>query len=563
MRFYIENMIRRALEDFSLDDEKVFVEHPVDLSHGDYTTNAALLYAGNAGYASRDFAEMLALALQKMKGNYIDKIEVAGPGFINFFLSKSFFLESLRIILNKRDSYGKSPLHSGDRVLIEYTDPNPFKEFHIGHLMSNAIGESLSRIIEFSGAEVKRANYQGDVGLHVAKALWGLRNFRGKQIYINDLGKAYTAGAEAYEMDGAAKTEIHEINKKVYEGNDTDLLKLYETGRSVSLSYFETLYKKLGTKFDYLFFESDTGVRGKKIVTKNIGKIFEESDGAIIFRGEQYGLHTRVFITKDGFPTYEAKELGLAEMKYDIYPHTTSIVVTGSEVTDYFKVLLQALLLIYPELAKCTKHIPHGMLRLPTGKMSSRTGDVITAESLIKEGVERIFPKVKENKEIDNRVREELAESIAIGAIKYSVLKQAIGNDIIFDFNVSLSFEGDSGPYIQYTYARAMSVLRKGSDGKTLPDLYAYEFRDLSLGDVERLLYRFPEVLTRANQEYAPHHVATYLIALAQAFNNFYARERIVEGGDLAPYRVALTSAVAIVLKNGLYLLGINAPEKM
>lgn len=493
------------------------MEHPTDLKMGDYSTNVAIKYGHK---------EELVRYIALNKSDEIGKVELAGPGFINFYLSKEFFRKSLGEIIEKGENFGKNQNLKGEKTMVEYTDPNPFKEFHIGHLMSNAIGEAVSRIIEWSGSEVKRANYEGDVGLHIAKALW-----KGN----------YTLGSRAYDEDPQAKIEIQEINKKIYEQSDPELNRRYENGKKESLQKFEEIYKRLGTKFDYYFFESETGKIGTKIVEENIGKVFEKSEGAVVFKGS----HTRVFINSQGLPTYEAKDLGNAKNKYDKYQYTKSIVVTGNEIKDYFKIVLEAMSQIFPELAHKTKHLPHGMLRLPTGKMSSRTGDVITAEELIDE----VKTKTKGN------------EPVAIGAIKYMILRQAIGNDIVFDLEKSVSTEGDSGVYLQYAHARANSVFEKAtSQGLTLN---TNSQGQTLTREIEKLLYRFPEIVERAGAEYAPHCITTYLTELAASFNNFYAHEQVIGDSPESAYRLAIVQAFKIVMKNGLNILGIPAPERM
>ncbi|MBU1728042.1 arginine--tRNA ligase, partial [Patescibacteria group bacterium] len=484
----------------------------------------------------------------------------------------------------QKENFGKNNLLKGEKVIVEYTDPNPFKEFHIGHLMSNTIGEAISRVIEASGAEVKRACYQGDVGLHIAKAIWWMQKQDSKpeDIATPVLAVAYKWGDQAYRESEKDKKEIEEINKKIYEKDPEIYEKYYLPGRKVSLDYFETIYKKLGTKFDYYFFESETGVLGKNIVEKYVGEVFEKSDGAVVFRGEHFkpSLHTRVFVNKEGLPTYEAKELGLAKIKYNTYPYTNSIVITGNEVNDYFKVLLEAMEQIFPDLAEKTKHISHGMLRLPTGKMSSRTGDVITAESLLSEISEKVIEKVKETNRGD--MSDEFINQVSVAALKYSILKQTIGGDIIYDFDKSISFEGDSGPYLQYSYARARSILEKALEEKVISSEHGYfsaekflvlapshsqvsaETTFSSSSTLERLMYRFPEIVLRSVKEFQPHHITNYLIELARAYNTFYGNTKIIDKDDAnSSYRIALTEVFSIIMKNGLNILGIQVPEKM
>lgn len=584
----LEGLIKQTLQNLGIEAKDILLEHPADLAHGDYSTNAALVYAKELKMKPRELAEKIAACIKgstflgsqgrtlgEQEGRILEKVEVAGAGFINFYLSPKFFADSVAEIVRKADNFGRNENQKGQKVMVEYTDPNPFKEFHIGHLMSNAIGESIARLEEASGAKVIRACWQGDVGLHVAKAVWGMRkaDMKDLRFMIYDLGMAYKNGAEAYEKDGDVKKEIEELNRKIFEKSDSGVNKLYEQGRRISLEHFEEIYKKLGTRFDHYYFEGKEGRDGEKIVTEFLKKgVFEKSDGAIVFRGEKYGLHTRVFITSQGLPTYEAKELGLNQAKFEREPNLSqSIIITANEQDDYFKVVLKAMEEIYPEIAKKTKHISHGLLRFASGKMSSRLGNVITGESLITAVENLVMEKIKD-RELATDEKQKIAEAVAIGAIKYSILRAGIGSDIIYDFEKSISFEGDSGPYLQYTYARAKSVLVKAGGIKVQPfkiqppnpNPNESQVRPVirQVEGVERLLYRFPEVVERAAKEFEPHFVATYLIELAAAFNNFYAHNKII-GSDEEEYRLALTRAVSIILKNGLHLLGIEASERM
>ncbi|HOH11236.1 MAG TPA: arginine--tRNA ligase [Candidatus Paceibacterota bacterium] len=535
------------------------LEQPADFKFGDYSTNVAMVVAKTAGLNPKDLAEKIAEQIRLNNNPNIKDVQVAGGGFVNFYLSEKFFAESLRAILKTGDNYGRNQTLSGRKVVVEYTDPNPFKEFHIGHLMSNSIGEALSRIIEANGAETKRACYQGDVGLHVAKTIWGYFQAEKKEnLDIHDWGKFYVAGSKAYETDEETKKEINDINRQVYGRTNDKTNQVYDLGRQASLEYFAEIYKRLGTSFDFYFFESETEKIGKKMVEVGLSKgIFEKSDGAIVFRGEKFdeSMHTRVFVNSLGLSTYEAKDLGLAKLKFERYPYDLSVLVTGNEVLDYFRVMLKALDLLEPELAAKARHVAHGMLRLPTGKMSSRTGEVITAVSLIEEVKKRVLEKTSE-RELPVEKKEEIAEKVAIGAIKFSILKQSPGRDIVFDFDRSLSLEGDSGPYLQYAYTRAKSVLAKADK----------EIVDFTQGEepmvIEKLLIKLPAVVERSFQELAPQHIVTYLVNLASSFNSYYAKNKII-GSENEAYRLVLTRAVAQTLKSGLTLLGIPVLEEM
>lgn len=527
MKEALEKLVGDGLNAVGVRDAQFVVEHPTDLKMGDYSTNAGIKY--------RDKKDDLLLYIQAHLPEGVERAEMAGPGFINFHLSNKFFADSLGEIIGKGDNYGKSERLSREKVMVEHTQPNPFKAFHIGHLMNNTIGEAMSRVFRWNGAEVKTASYHGDVGLHAAKAVWALK--RG-----DNLETAYATGSKAYEESEEAKQEIQEINKKIYDRSDEEINALYDSGRMESLKRFEAIYERLDSRFDFSFYESESGTLGKEIVLKFFKNgVFEESDGAVVYRGEKVGLHTRVFLNSDKLPTYEAKEVGLAEIKKQSFPFDRSVTITASEQDAFFQVVEAAIGEVYPELKGKLKHLSHGMLRLPSGKMSSRTGDVITAENLI----ESVKEKVKGD------------EKVAIGAIKYMILRQAIGGDIIFDIDKSVSTEGDSGVYLQYAHARATTLLEKAGR-KGDPNAEQGEVRE-----VERLIYRFPEIIERAQIEYAPHYLTTYLTELAGAFNNFYAHEQVIGDSEESDYRLAIVEAFKIVLKNGLSVLGIPAPERM
>lgn len=580
--------IFKALKALNLEvsESDINLEHPSDVKLGDFSTNIAMVMAKKVGLNPKELAEQIKAQILEAKNPNIKDVQVAGAGFINFYLSQEFFSHSLQTIFAKSDTFGQLSFLSGKRVMIEFTDPNPFKEFHIGHLMSNTVGESLSRLIASCGAELKRACYQGDVGMHVAMTLWGMLKLEDElpesdsslTDKVKFLGKAYAFGASEYKAGSDnAKDGIKIINKKVYKRSDPKLNELYDLGRAWSLDYFEQIYTRLGTNFDYYFFESETAGVGQKMVEDGLAKnIFAKSDGAIIFAGEKFDskLHTRVFINAEGLPTYEAKELGLATLKQQKYPADIFVSVTGNEVNDYFKVVLRAMQELMPDLANKVRHLSHGMLRLPTGKMSSRTGDVVTAENLLSEVKEKVLEKITKE-DLNEEQIAIIAEAVAVGAIKYSILKQGIGKDIIFDFDKSLSLEGDSGPYLQYAYTRALSVLNKAGEVATeslRSDLacpskpWRSRERPLkgptSMIALESLLYRLPEVVERAYQDLAPQQLITYLLEVASAFNRFYAENKII-GGEHEAYCLALTRATSIVLKNGLQILAIPTLERM
>ena len=582
MKEKIKKQIQEALKNLNIEEGSFSIEHPEDFKNGDYSTNVAMVCAKQLKTNPKELAEKIVIELKNLishpakgeVGGGLERVEIAGPGFINFYLSREFFTESVEEILKKGNDWGKNNLLSGKKIMVEYTDPNPFKPFHIGHLMTNAIGESISRIVEFSGAKTIRANYQGDVGPHVAKAIYGIikLGMPDEKFSISEkakyIGECYSKGSSLYDTDENIKKEIDEINKKVYIKSDDKINEIYDWGRKVTLEAFEEIYKLLGTKFDYYFFESEMAPIGEKIAKENIGSIFEESDGAIIFRGENYDkkLHTRVFINSQGLPTYEAKEIGLVMTKFEKENPDISIMTTAIEQAEYMKVVEMAISIMYPEIKKRMKHITHGMMRFASGKMSSRKGNVITGESLLHDSMDMVLEKMKE-REITEEEKKKIGEVVGVSALKYSILKSSMGSDIIYDPLKSVSFEGDSGPYLQYTAVRANSILNKAKDffdnKKPASSSQGGETPDY-ITDLEKVIYQFPEIVERSYQTLEPHHIATYLTKLASEFNFFYGNTQILDENNIfVKHHLSLIKAFSQTMKNGLWLLGIEVPEKM
>jgi arginyl-tRNA synthetase len=586
--------LKKVLLEMDITDIVPSVDYPADPNHGDYSTNIALVGAKKLGKNPMDLAEDLRFKMKDLR--IVENVEVVKPGFINFWISDKALSE-------KAHEMGEiSGKLKGKKISVEYTDPNPFKELHIGHLYSNIIGESLCLLFEANGATVWRADYFGDVGMHVAKSIWGLKEkFKVQsskfkimedlekeslEERIKFLGEGYALGSNEFAERDEVKEEVKHLNKLIYivaqkmwqqekgmepqvdyrKGEEIDkqeldtVYQLYSIGRKWSLEYFETLYKRLGTKFDGYYPESIAGERGYKLVKENIAKgIFVESEGAVIFPGESQGLHNRVFINKLGLPTYEAKELGLPEWKHEDFPYDESYIVTANEIAGYFSVLVEALKKVHPDLGHKTHPLLHGMVRLPEGKMSSRSGNVITVAGLLDLAKAKVSELVSD--EVEDK--EAVSEMVGVAAVKYAFLRSGVGKDITFNFDESVSFEGNSGPYLQYTFARTQSVLDKAGEVK---------FENISEGlqlenaerELLRLLARFPEMVQDAAERLAPNLLCTYLFDLAQNFNLFYQKCPILKAeGESREFRLHITQATGEVLKKGLSLLGIKTPEKM
>ncbi len=675
-----------------IDKSSIIVSHPIVENYGDYTSNIAFIVAGRWGMKPFDIVNKL----EKVINNYIlsnqtitsipdskissdianndrvvritpqqllERVEIAGNGFLNVWLRNDYLITQLEEVLI-RDNRVITTQMQGKKIAVEYTDPNPFKEFHLGHLYSNVIGESISRLFEACGATVWRGDFYGDVGMHVAKSVYGLlaklktQNSKLKTLqgndYINELkkeiknlekltisqrqkllGEGYAIGVREYEEDKEVAEEIKDINyliyvasqailkktkgwkpivdyKKYVQGRENKLAEVsevYEAGLRWSLEYFESIYKRLGTKFDGYYPESWVGEYGMKIVEKGLKKgILEKNDGAVIYKGEKDGLHTRVFVNKLGLPTYEAKDLGLAYAKFKDFPYDFSINIFGKEIDEYYKVVRAAMRKIEPELGKKANYIAHGMVKLPEGKMSSRTGNVITYEWLIDEA-KKYSLAIMKNVDLTLREKQKVAEIVGLGAIRFALLKSSLGNDVVFDFEKSISFEGDSGPYLQYTYARCRSVMRKAERNETMKqlnnDTKKVKLEHWDIGTLEhfnpeelsllRTIYKFPEVVAESAKSLSPSFLCEYLFDLAQKFNLFYSKHSILNPDNIQPtstagrqttdnkkqnnvkytlegvrmlypvrnFRLSLTTACSLIIQQGLKILGIETVERM
>lgn len=499
----------------------------------------------------------------------VEKIQAFGP-FVNFFISAHALAE---MVLDDIDeNYGKLELGKKKKVMVEFAHPNTHKAFHIGHLRNIITGESVVRILENAGYEVVRGNYQGDVGMHIAKCMYAILESHKEDVMnldakplaerIEFIGKVYAEGAQAFEKSDEVKEIVRDLNTDIYEQND-NVKDVYQITRAWSLEYFDTIYKRVGSHFDRFYFESEVFARGVEIVQQFVKKgIFRESEGAIIFPGSEHGLHDRVFITGKGYPTYEAKDIGLGELQFSEHALDEIIHVVGKEQTDYFKVVFKALEQTLPESKGKEYHLNYGWVDLKDGKMSSRTGNVVLGEWLLDE-VEQKVRDVIADRELQNK--DEVVQKIGLAATKYAFLKTHVHNDIKFDLNESVRLEGDSGPYLLYIIARIKSIVKKSqiTNNKNQTNY------NLQITHVEKQLLlklaQYPKVTQLAVEQYDPSKIAQYLFDIAQAFNSFYAQCPVldVEDKQVELFRLALIKKVETVMVLGLSLLGIESVDEM
>ncbi|MBQ2672987.1 arginine--tRNA ligase [Candidatus Saccharibacteria bacterium] len=581
---------------YNLDFEPEITLSPDNID-ADYSTNAPLKLAKELHKSPMDIASDIKINFEALEtvsregydpsevteprndgregtGSQKLQINLTSPGFINFTLPEDYLLNSINGLSTDFGKNISTDSFAGKTVICEFSDPNPFKVLHVGHLYTSIVGDSISRLFEYAGAKVIRANFGGDVGLHVAKTMYILQQKKLDELKIEDIAKCYVEGTAAYEDDESAKQEITKLNKEIYKINAEDihgtpLADLYWKGRELSYAYFENFYASIDLKFDKYYPESTVAALGLKTVKEQLDKgVYKLSNGAIIFDGEKFGLHTRVFVNSEGVPTYEAKDVGLIFTKWQDYHFDKSVVITGSEQLDYMKVVLKSIEQFAPELVKRTSHLTHGLVKLPGNvKMSSRKGNFLKAVD--------VLDMIKEELKTEYNT---VDDKIALAATKYAFIKYKMGGNIIFDPKESVKMTGNSGPYLLYSCVRAKKILSKtvtqneegvspqGETRGAVTRELAHNPGGSAISSHERNLIKkileYKSVLDEAVTEMAPHKLANYLYELAQEFSRFYEACQVV-GSEQEAERIKLVKVYADTMAHGLNILGIEIPEEM
>lgn len=510
-------------------------------------------------------AEDLKKKLIIPKNTLIKEIKSQGP-YLNFHIDFERYTKIvLKNIIESKDSYGKkSP--KKEKVMIEYSQANTHKAFHVGHVRGTSLGESLARIMKAEGYDVIQANYQGDTGAHVAKWLWCYQKYHKdetppKKDSERWMASIYVESVKKLNENPDLQKEVDKTNSDLEKNTDKNLTALWKKTRDWSLDSLKDIYKDLDAHFDHYFFERETEKRAKEIskslVKKDIAKI---DNGATIIDLKKLGVW--VLLRKDGTTLYSAKDIALAEKKFNEYNIDKSIYIIGAAQSLHMQQLFQTLKLMKFKNAKKCHHLSFAEVRLPTGRMSSRTGENILYSDMKKELLDYAKKEV-EKRHIDwtDKDIEKSTKIITIGALKFGMLNQNPNKLITFDPKQALNFEGDTGPYIQYTHARAHSILKKKKPATTFDTSLLKEKEELDL--IKKLSY-FPKIITAVSELYDPNQLATYLLELAHDFNTFYHKHNVLKANhDLRNARLAIVLSTMQILKNGLYLLGIESPEKM
>ncbi len=523
---------------------------------GDYATNCSFVISEYVKQTPLEVATAIKQKIDSLDNPIISRTEVLN-NFLNIRLNDQILIENI----NQRMNYGLR----NQKIVIEYSDPNPFKMLHAGHLYTSIVGDSIANMFNYVGAKVYRVNFGGDIGLHVAKNIWSMIRYLGgenpdklslilknqRQKWMNE---RYLEGNEAFLNNPQYKDEIKQINKRIYKfvlSNDynSDLAKLFLITREWSYQYLRDFYAKLNITFDKYYPESSVTQLGLRTVQEHTPDPYTESNGAIIFDGQKYNLKTYVYITSDGLPTYSAKDVGLMIKKWEDYGFDQSFIITAHDQVDYLKNVLKSIEQFRPDLAQKTKHLTNGLVKLSSGqKMSSRSGNALSAEEVLEYAISE-----------EQKISKVVDPKIYISAIKYSFLKQKMGGDIIYNPSEVVAMEGNSGPYIQYSFVRAKKIVESSPLSEDEKPIFPLDKEE------RYLVYRiteFGEILQKSLEGLSTHHICTYLYELSQSFNSFYESSPIIKS-DRKKTRIFILKEYINVVGYCFKILGLEEINSM
>lgn len=562
---YIEKVV-----DIEKNELEKYIEKPKDATNGDYAFpcfRLAKQLKKAPQIIAEDIKEKIESDIEKSKE--IEKVEIAG-GYLNFYINKILITEEVLKEISKSDEYGKSDIGKGKNIVIDYSAPNIAKPFHIGHLRSTVIGGALYNIYKYLGYNTIGINHLGDYGTQFGKLiegykLWG-HEYEIEKNPINELTKIYIRINNLCKEDENVLNRCRDNFKKLEDG-DEYCTKIWKKFRELSLKEFEKVYELLGSKFDSWNGEAFYSDKMSEVIEilQNTGKL-QESQGAKIIDLEDKGINTPCIIEKtNGSTTYATRDLAAILYRARNYDFDKALYVTSYEQVLHFKQVFEVakLLGLDEKYTNGLEHVSFGMVLLPTGKMSTREGNVVKLEDLLNESIQRA-KKIIEEKNPDLENKEEIAKKVGIGAIIFNDLANSRVKDEIFDWDIILNFQGETGPYIQYTYVRTQSVLEKIEEIPEISKIKLDNLTDMYSQNIIKLLYDFQNVLIQVTQKEEPSILSRYLIELAKSYSTFYNENKILcEEKELQEARIYLTYATGKVLKIGSNLLGITMPNKM
>jgi len=527
----------------------------------------------NVPQRAEEIAQLVAENLPSQE--YFSRIESAG-GYLNLYFDSRLF--SARVVNNvlSADLFGKGD-PKGKTLMVEFSQPNTHKAFHVGHLRSAILGDAVCRILEFAGYDVIRANYYGDMGLHVIKWLWNYQKFHSGETPPADatrwMGDLYAEANRRLEEDPGLESEIRELYGK-WDRQEAEIVDLWKQTRQWSVDGFRDLYDVLDIHFDRFYANSEVEFQGKEfvdeLIKKGIAEDLRPDDAVIVRLDDLLGLKKEkyrvlVVLRSDGTALYSTEELALAKLKFEEYPLDKSIYVVDVRQSLHFQQVWKTLELAGFSWAENLEHLSYELVNLPGNVvMASREGTVVLLEDLIREAKSRAFEVVEEkNPDLNQEEKMEIARAVGMGAIKFPMLDRENTRIVTFDWETALDFNGQAAPYIQYAHVRANSILKK-SDG--LPSAAIdpdYELDPTEVSLIENIS-QFPAVIQKAAREYKPLHLTHALFEVARSFNAFYRQAPVLNADpEVRDFRLQLVEASRIVLSAGLNLLGIEAPKVM
>lgn len=564
----IAEILTSAVEGMETEELQSLIEIPADNKMGDYAFpcfKLARVLRKAPPMIAKDIAE-------KIGGEAIfDKVEPVNA-YVNMFLSRDVYIkDTVGEIIEKGDDYGRSDLGAGKKVIVEYSSPNIAKPFHIGHIRSTVIGNSIYKIYDFLGYDTIRINHLGDYGTQFGKMICAYRRWGNKEDVIKEPIKTllsyYTKFHVEAEKDPTLEQEARDIFARLEKGEPEET-ELWQWFRDESLKEFTRVYNMLGIEFDSYAGESFYSDKMPRFVQELKDKgLLEESQGAQIVNLEKYGMSPALITKSDGSTLYITRDIAAAVYRKEHYDFYKNLYVVASQQNLHFQQWIQIVELLGYDWARDCVHIPFGLVSLEDGTMSTREGRVVFLEDVLNRAVDQTREIIKE-KNVNTDNIDETAKMVGIGAVIFQELSNNRIKDYVFSWDKVLNFEGETGPYVQYTHARAASVLRKAGEeavkkavsGGINPEYISSD----DAYELIKLLYAFPQVVEEAGQKYEPSIVTRHIVDIAQAFNRFYHNEHVlVDNEEEKAAKIALVIAAKNTIKNGLGLLGIQAPEKM
>lgn len=574
----IKIQLTASLKNLGFSEDKISVDYPTHVKFGDYSINLAMAMAKAEKKNPMEVAESIVVQLQNDKfiSNTFDKIQVVKPGFINFYLKNELLEQTLEVIIQQADLFGQSKKGQDKKIVVEYSSPNTNKPLHLGHLRNNFIGMALSNLFKSQGYDVVMTEIVNDRGIHICKSmlayqLWGEGDSPEKSQMKSDhfVAKYYVMYSQKEKTKPELKEQAQELLRK-WEAGDKEVRELWQKLNDWAETGYNQTYKKIGSHFDMHEYESKIFDKGREIVMKALGdnKVEKVEGDAVAIDLSEYKMGGRddgkkILLRSDGTTMYITQDLYLALKRWQEHKPEKVFYVVADEQNYHFKVLFKILELFGNNWVKDRYvHVSYGMVNLPEGKMKSREGTVVDADNLIEE-IETMAKAeiLKREDGLTDKELETRATQIALSALKFYILKVDLKSTMTYDPKSSLDFEGDTGPYVQYTYARLMSILQKAGVGK-LNSTYLPNEQER---EVLVLLNRYEEIISSILSDLRVHRLPEYLLELSSAVNTWYAQHHVIKAeSDVArQWRLLLVQAVGVILNHGLKILGIEPIERM